>query len=163
MPPLFLVALAIASFGIGSTEFIIVGLLPDVATSLSVTIPAAGFLVTGYALAVAAGAPVLAMLTARMHRRSALLLLMGFFIVGNVLCALSPSYEWLMAARVVTALAHGAFFGIGAVVAARLAAPGRRAQAIALMFSGLPSPMCWACRPAHCSARRPAGAPRSGR
>jgi len=132
-----LLALAIASFGIGTTEFVIMGLLPNVAQDLSVTIPQAGMLVSGYALGATFGAPVLAVATARMDRRRALLLLIGIFILGNLLCALAPSYWLLMGARVVTAFCHGSFFGLGAVVAADLVAPQRRAQAIALMFSGL--------------------------
>ncbi|AEK64198.1 Arabinose efflux permease [Collimonas fungivorans Ter331] len=133
--PLF--ALAVAAFGIGTTEFVIMGLLPDVARDLGVTIPAAGMLVTGYALGVTIGAPIVAIATANMPRRTALLSLIGLFIIGNVLCALSPNYAVLMLARVVTAFCHGAFFGIGSVVAAGLVAPNRRAQAIALMFAGL--------------------------
>ena len=113
------------------------GLLPNVAQDLSVTIPQAGMLVSGYALGATFGAPVLAVATARMDRRRALLLLIGIFILGNLLCALAPSYWLLMGARVVTAFCHGSFFGLGAVVAAELVAPQRRAQAIALMFSGL--------------------------
>ena len=132
-----LLALAVASFGIGTTEFIIMGLLPDVAASFDVSIPRAGLLVTGYALAVTIGAPIVAILTAKLPRRRTLVLLMGIFIVGNALCALAASYWLLMAARVVTALAHGAFFGIGSVVATQVVAPNRRAQAIALMFTGL--------------------------
>ena len=115
-----LLALALASFGIGTTEFVIMGLLPDVAGDLGVTIPQAGLLVTGYALSVAFGSPFLAVATARMDRRKALLLLIGIFILGNLLCALAPNYALLMAARIVTALCHGAFFGLGAVVAATL-------------------------------------------
>ncbi|HAE47971.1 MAG TPA: MFS transporter, partial [Tistrella mobilis] len=134
-PPL--IALAIASFGIGTTEFVIMGLLPDVARDLGVDIPAAGLLVTGYALGVTFGAPVLAISTARLERRTALLLLIGIFILGNLLCAIAPDYALLMAARVVTAFCHGAFFGLGAVVAAQVVAPEKRAQAIAIMFSGL--------------------------
>ncbi len=133
--PLF--ALATASFGIGTTEFVIMGLLPDVAKDLSVTIPQAGLLVTGYALSVAFGSPFLAIATASMNRRKALLLLMGVFILGNLLCALAPTYGLLMAARIVTALCHGAFFGIGSVVAATLVPANKKAQAIALMFAGL--------------------------
>src|ERR1700686_2298255 len=113
-----LLALAIASFGIGTTEFVIMGLLPDVARDLAVTIPKAGLLVSGYALGVAFGAPILAVATARLERRRALLLLIAIFIIGNVLCALAPSYALLMGARIVTAFCHGAFFGLGAVVAA---------------------------------------------
>jgi MFS transporter, DHA1 family, inner membrane transport protein len=132
-----LLALALASFGIGTTEFVIMGLLPNVAHDLSVTIPQAGLLVTGYALGVAFGAPVLAAATAGLDRRLALLLLIGIFILGNFLCALAPSYALLMGARIVTAFSHGAFFGLGAVVAAQVVAPQKRAQAIALMFTGL--------------------------
>lgn len=132
-----LLALALASFGIGTTEFVIMGLLPDVAADLAVTIPQAGLLVTGYALSVTFGSPLLAVATARLDRRKALLLLIGVFILGNLLCALAPTYSLLMAARVVTALCHGAFFGLGSVVAASLVPPHRKAQAIAMMFAGL--------------------------
>ena len=132
-----LLALALASFGIGTTEFVIMGLLPDVAGDLGVTIPQAGLLVTGYALSVAFGSPFLAVATARMDRRKALLLLIGIFILGNLLCALAPNYALLMAARIVTALCHGAFFGLGAVVAATLVPEQKKAQAIAMMFAGL--------------------------
>ena len=132
-----ILALALASFGIGTTEFVIMGLLPDVARDLAVSIPDAGLLVTGYALGVTFGAPFLAIATARMDRRRALLLLIGIFIVGNLLCAIAPDYWLLMAARVITAFCHGAFFGLGAVVASNLVSPQKRVQAIALMFSGL--------------------------
>jgi len=132
-----LLALALASFGIGTTEFVIMGLLPDVAQNLDVTIPQAGLLVTGYALSVAFGSPFLAIATASMDRRKTLIFLMGVFIFGNLLCALAPSYALLMAARIVTALCHGAFFGIGSVVAATLVPPDKKAQAIAMMFAGL--------------------------
>jgi DHA1 family inner membrane transport protein len=135
--PLPLLALAVAAFGIGTTEFVIMGLLPNVARDLDVSIPAAGMLVSGYALGVTIGAPILAIATARMPRKKALMNLIGVFIVGNLLCAIAPGYAVLMAARVVTAFCHGAFFGIGSVVAAGLVAPNRRAQAIALMFTGL--------------------------
>jgi MFS transporter, DHA1 family, inner membrane transport protein len=132
-----LLALAIAAFGIGTTEFVIMGLLPEVAADLGVTAPAAGMLVSGYALGVALGAPILAIVTAKWPRRRALLSLTVFFIVGNALCALAPNYGLLMAARVVTAFCHAAFFGIGAVVAADLVPRDKRAQAVALMFTGL--------------------------
>lgn len=132
-----LIALAVAAFGIGTTEFVIMGLLPQVAADLRVDLPAAGLLVSGYALGVAFGGPVLAALLARAPARGALIGLMGLFIIGNLGCAIAPNYTLLMLARVVTALCHAAFFGTGAVVAARLAAPGRSAQAIALMISGL--------------------------
>lgn len=135
--PLPLLVLALSAFAIGTTEFVIMGLLPEVAADLGVSIPGAGWLVTGYALGVAIGAPFMALATARLPRRRALILLMGIFILGNLLCALSPDYRILMFARVVTALCHGAFFGIGAVVAASLVPPARRASAVAMMFTGL--------------------------
>ncbi len=132
-----LIALALAAFAIGTTEFVIMGLLPQVAGSLSVSIPAAGWLVSGYALGVFIGAPIMAVATQKLPHRTALLALMGIFILGNTLCALAPGYGFLMAARIITALCHGAFFGIGAVEAASLVPPNRRAQAVALMFTGL--------------------------
>ena len=135
--PLALLVLAVSSFAIGTTEFVIMGLLPEVAADLSVSIPQAGWLVTGYALAVAIGAPVMAISTAKLKRRTALIALMAFFIAGNLLCALASDYWVLMIARVVTALCHGAFFGIGSVVAAGLVAEDRKARAVALMFTGL--------------------------
>jgi MFS transporter, DHA1 family, inner membrane transport protein len=135
--PLPILALALSAFAIGTTEFVIMGILPDVARSLSVSIPTAGLLVSGYALGVAIGAPLLAVLTSHLPRKLALLLLMGIFIGGNVLCAVAPGYASLMAARVITSFAHGSFFGIGSVVAAALVAQDKRASAIALMFAGL--------------------------
>ena len=135
--PLPLLALAVASFGIGTTEFVIMGLLPNVAADLGVSIPSAGMLVSGYALGVVVGAPILAVLTSRMPRKAALLALMAVFIIGNALCAIAPDYATLMAARVVTAFCHGTFFGIGSVVAAGLVPPSQRASAVALMFAGL--------------------------
>ncbi|WP_338149314.1 MFS transporter [Aureimonas altamirensis] len=132
-----LLSLAAASFGIGTTEYVVMGLLPDVATDLGVSIPTAGLLVTGYALSVAFGSPFLAIATARLDRRQALLSLMAIFILGNLACALAPTYWLLMAARILTALCHGAFFGLGAVVAAAIVPPERKAQAIAMMFAGL--------------------------
>ncbi|MBV4367320.1 MFS transporter [Erwinia phyllosphaerae] len=135
--PVSLLALALSAFAIGTTEFVIMGLLPEVAGDLNVTIPSAGWLISGYALGVAIGAPIMALLTASLPRKRTLILLMSIFIVGNVLCALAYSYNLLMAARVITALCHGAFFGIGSVVAASLVAPGKQASAVALMFTGL--------------------------
>jgi DHA1 family inner membrane transport protein len=132
-----LFALAMASFAIGTTEFVIMGLLPEVAGDLAVTIPQAGLLVSGYALGVVFGAPLLAAATARLDRRRALLLLIAIFIGGNLLCAIAPNYGLLMSARIVTALCHGAFFGVGAVVASRVVPAEKRAQALALMFTGL--------------------------
>jgi DHA1 family inner membrane transport protein len=135
--PLALLVLALSAFAIGTTEFVIMGLLPDVARDLSVSIPSAGWLVSGYALGVAIGAPIMAVATASLPRKRALLLLMAIFIVGNALCALAADYNFLMLARVVTALCHGAFFGIGSVVAASLVPENRKASAVALMFTGL--------------------------
>ncbi|MFF7708150.1 MFS transporter [Pseudomonas sp. NPDC007930] len=135
--PLSLIILALSAFAIGTTEFVIMGLLPEVASDLQVSIPGAGWLVTGYALGVALGAPFMALATARLPRKQALVVLMGVFILGNLLCAVAADYNLLMLARVVTALCHGAFFGIGSVVAASLVAPNKRAQAVALMFTGL--------------------------
>ncbi len=135
--PLSLLILALSAFAIGTTEFVIMGLLPDVASDLGVSIPGAGWLVTGYALGVAIGAPFMALATARLPRKAALVALMGVFIIGNLLCALATDYNVLMFARVVTALCHGAFFGIGSVVAANLVPANRRASAVALMFTGL--------------------------
>lgn len=135
--PVSLLALALSAFAIGTTEFVIMGLLPNVANDLQVSIPLAGWLISGYALGVAIGAPIMAVLTAKLLRKKTLLLLMTIFIFGNLMCALSYSYGFLMLARVITALCHGAFFGIGAVVAANLVAPNRRASAVALMFTGL--------------------------
>lgn len=135
--PLALVILALSAFAIGTTEFVIMGLLPDVARSLSVSIPSAGWLISGYALGVAIGAPIMAVATASLPRKRALLLLMGIFIIGNVLCAIATSYDFLMVARIITSLCHGAFFGIGSVVAASLVPENRKASAVALMFTGL--------------------------
>ncbi|WP_236172950.1 MFS transporter [Pseudomonas pseudonitroreducens] len=135
--PTSLLVLALSAFAIGTTEFVIMGLLPDVASDLSVTIPAAGWLVSGYAFSVAIGAPIMALLTARLPRKTALLMLMGIFILGNLLCAVAANYGLLMLARIITALCHGAFFGIGSVVAASLVPANRKASAVALMFTGL--------------------------
>lgn len=135
--PLALYALTVGAFGIGVTEFVIMGLLLEVSRELNVTIAAAGLLISGYALGVTIGAPVLTTLTARWPRKQVLVSLTVIFIIGNAACALAPSYGWLMAARVLTALTHGTFFGVGAVVATGLVAEDKRASAIAVMFTGL--------------------------
>ncbi|KAA0969383.1 MFS transporter [Aureimonas fodinaquatilis] len=132
-----LAALSTASFSIGVGEFGIMGLLPGLASDLGVSIPQAGLLVTGYALGVVFGGPLLAAMTSRMERRRLLLAMTVIFIIGNLACALAPTYELLMAARVFTALAHATFFGIGAVMAADISPPGKQAQAISLMFVGM--------------------------
>jgi MFS transporter, DHA1 family, inner membrane transport protein len=135
--PLALLALTISAFAIGTTEFVIVGLLPTVAADLNITLPLAGLIVSVYALGVTFGAPILTALTGRIERKPLLLGLMGLFIIGNTAAALSPNYEILLVARVISAFAHGVFFSVGATIAADLVAPNRRASAIALMFLGL--------------------------
>jgi MFS transporter, DHA1 family, inner membrane transport protein len=132
-----LLALAVAAFGIGTSEFIIMGLLPGLAQSFQVSIPKAGMLVSGYALSVTVGSPLVAIATAQLKRKKALLLLMGIFILGNLACALAPTYGLLFAARILTALCHGAFFGTGSIVAANVVPRHRRSQAISIMFAGL--------------------------
>ncbi|MBX9393047.1 MFS transporter [Streptomyces sp. TRM72054] len=135
--PLALLALAVGAFGIGTTEFVMMGLLPDVADDLHVSIPTAGHLVSAYALGVVIGAPLLAAVTARMSRRTVLIGLMVLFVVGNALSAFAPDHHWLLAARFLSGLPHGAFFGVGAVVATTMVAPERRARSVSLMFLGL--------------------------
>ncbi|MFF8908151.1 MFS transporter [Streptomyces olivaceoviridis] len=135
--PLALLALAIGAFGIGTTEFVIMGVLPQVADDFGVSIPTAGWLVSGYALGVVIGAPLLTVLGTRVSRKKMLMFLMGLFIVGNALSAAAPSFGLMLIGRVIASLAHGAFFGIGSVVAADLVAPEKKASAISLMFMGL--------------------------
>ncbi|MFC7841581.1 MFS transporter [Streptomyces sp. NPDC057382] len=135
--PLALLALAVGAFGIGTTEFVMMGLLPDVADDLDISIPIAGHLVSAYALGVVIGAPLLAAVTAKMSRRTVLIGLMGLFVVGNALSALAPGNGWLLAARFLSGLPHGAFFGVGAVVATNMVAPERKARSVSLMFLGL--------------------------
>lgn len=132
-----ILALTTAAFGIGTTEFIIMGLLPDLARDFHVTIPKAGILVSGYALSVTLGSPFVALALSRMERRIALVLLMGIFVLGNLMCSLAPTFGLMLAARIATALCHGAFFGAASIVAAKLVPPNQRVQAITLMFSGL--------------------------
>ncbi|MEU3247043.1 MULTISPECIES: MFS transporter [unclassified Streptomyces] len=135
--PLALLALAVGAFGIGTTEFVMMGLLPDVADDLHISLPAAGHLVSAYALGVVIGAPLLAAATARLSRRKVLIGLMVLFVAGNALSALAPDQHWLLAARFLSGLPHGAFFGVGAVVATGLVAPERKARSVSLMFLGL--------------------------
>ena len=132
-----LLALATGAFGIGTTEFAPMGLLPVIAADLKVSIPTAGLLVSGYALGVLAGAPLLTLTTTRLPRKSVLIGLMLLFTIGNALSAIAPGYPLLLAARVLTSLCHGAFFGIGSIVAGKIAGPGKQAQAVAGMFMGL--------------------------
>ncbi|WP_055587366.1 MFS transporter [Peterkaempfera griseoplana] len=135
--PLALVALAITAFGIGTTEFAAMGLLPQIAGDLGVSIPRAGWLISAYAIGVVVGAPLLTAAAARLPRKAVLIGLASLFTVGNLLCAVAPGFWFLAAARLVTGLPHGAFFGAGAVAAADLAAPHLRARALSVMFGGL--------------------------
>ena len=135
--PLALYALTVGAFGIGVTEFVIMGLLLEVSADLHVSISAAGLLISGYALGVVVGAPLLTALTGRWSRKTLLIALMIVFTIGNAACALAPDYWSLMAARVLTAFAHASFFGIGSVVATGLVASDKKASAIAIMFTGL--------------------------
>ncbi|HIF6605470.1 TPA: MFS transporter [Serratia marcescens] len=135
--PLALLALTISAFAIGTTEFVIVGLIPTIAEQIGVTVPSAGLLVTIYALGVAIGAPVLTALTSRIPRKLLLVVLMVLFTLGNLLAWQSPSYESLVIARLLTGLAHGVFFSIGSTIATSLVAKEKAASAIAIMFGGL--------------------------
>ncbi|MFI7061854.1 MFS transporter [Kribbella sp. NPDC050124] len=134
---LALFALATGGFAIGTTEFVTMGLLPQIADGVNISIPTAGHVISAYALGVVVGAPVIAALGARTGRKRLLLGLMAVFVVGNVLSAVASSYEFLMAARFLTGVPHGAFFGIGAVVGASLV-PTRRAWAVSMTMVGLP-------------------------
>lgn len=135
--PIALLALTLSAFAIGTTEFVIVGLLPTVAADLSISIPSAGLLVSLYALGVAIGAPVLTALTGKLPRKALLLALMALFTVGNLLAWQAPRYETLVAARILTGLAHGVFFSIGSTIATGLVPREKAASAIAIMFTGL--------------------------
>lgn len=135
--PIALLALTLSAFAIGTTEFVIVGLLPTVAADLSISIPSAGLLVSLYALGVAVGAPVLTALTGKLPRKALLLALMALFTAGNLLAWQAPSYETLVAARILTGLAHGVFFSIGSTIATGLVPREKAASAIAIMFTGL--------------------------
>ncbi|WP_139287573.1 MFS transporter, partial [Pseudomonas aeruginosa] len=132
-----LLALAIGAFGIGTTEFTPMGLLPVIADGVGVGIPSAGMLVTAYAVGVMLGAPLMTLLFSRFGKRAALIALMAIFTVGNLLSALAPDYGTLLASRLVTSLNHGAFFGLGAVVAASVVPRDKQASAVATMFMGL--------------------------
>ena len=135
--PLALYALTAGAFGIGVTEFVIMGLLLDVSADLGVSISAAGMLISGYALGVVVGAPLLGAITGRWSKKTLLIALMVVFTAGNLACALAPDYWTLMAARVLTAFAHASFFGVGSVVATGLVPANKKASAIAVMFTGL--------------------------
>ncbi|MDL0437663.1 MFS transporter [Niallia sp. SS-2023] len=135
--PVALWTLVIGAFAIGMTEFVIMGLLPEVARDVNSSIAAAGQLITGYALGVAVGGPILVLITYKMSQKNLLMLLMIIFILGNIMSTIASSYGVLMASRLLTSLAHGSFFGVGAIMAASLVEHSRRASAMALMFTGL--------------------------
>ncbi|WP_329123736.1 MFS transporter [Streptomyces sp. NBC_01465] len=135
--PSGLTALALGSFGIGLTEFLIAGLLPQVASSFEVSEAAAGWLISGYALSVAVGAIVLTAATARLPRKRILVGLVALFVIGNLLSAVAPDYRIMLLGRVVAALCHGSFFGIGSLVARSLVVPEKKSRAVAVMFAGL--------------------------
>ncbi len=132
-----MLALALGGFGIGTTEFVAMGLLPGMASGLGVSEPVAGHVISAYALGVVVGAPLIAALTARVPRRTLLIALMVAFTVGNAASVFAPSYTTLMMARFVAGLPHGAYFGVAALVAAHLAEPGKRAKAVAMVMMGL--------------------------
>ncbi|MGF6352428.1 DHA1 family inner membrane transport protein [Paenibacillus sp. 4624] len=135
--PLSLLCLTIGAFAIGMTEFIIMGLLPNVATDLNVSIPQAGQLITGYALGVAVGAPILTVFTHKIPQKKLLVLLMCIFILGNALSVIAPTYGLLISARILTAFAHGTFLGVGSIMATKLVTPDRRAGAVSVVLAGL--------------------------
>jgi len=135
--PLALWALTLSAFAIGTTEFVIVGLVPTIAADLGVSLPSAGLLVSLYAVGVAIGAPILTALTGRWNRKIVLMSLMGLFVIGNLLAWQAPSYETLILARILTGLAHGVFFSIGSMIATNLVSKEKEASAIAIMFTGL--------------------------
>ena len=137
MTRLALAALAVGTFAIGMTEFVITGLLPDVATSLNVSIPSAGLLISGYALSVVVGGPIVTAIVARRPRKPVLIALLAFFVIGNAVSALAPTYAVMLTGRIVAALCHGAFIGFATVVAGDLVRPERRNSAIAAMLSGI--------------------------
>lgn len=135
--PIALFALAIGAFGIGTTEFVMMGVLPQASADFGVSIPTAGYLITAYAVGVVVGAPTLTALAVRLPRKTMLLLMMGLFTLGNVLFAMSPNQEFGVAFRFLAGLPHGAFFGAGAVVASSLVEKRNRAKAVSMMFLGL--------------------------
>ncbi|CAM2914606.1 MFS transporter [Paenibacillus sediminis] len=135
--PVSILSLTVGAFAIGMTEFVIMGLLPNVANDLHVSIPTAGQLITMYALGVAIGAPIMTILTNRIPQKMLLCLLMGLFILGNGISVFAPNYTVLMIARMITALTHGTFFGVGAVIASNLVRPDKRAGAVSIMMAGL--------------------------
>ena len=139
MALLAILSLTFAAFAIGTTEFAIQGLLPEIAANLHTSIPRAGLLVSAYALGVAVGGPIVAIATNRFARKITLLLLLSIFVIGHAICAIAPDYPMLLVGRVVASLCHGAFMGIGSIVAIKIAPADRRAAAVALMWAGIAS------------------------
>lgn len=135
--PLPVFALFLAAFGIGTAEFVIAGLLPDISGDLAVSIPTAGFLISAYAIGVAVGGPLVTVALARISRKSALVGLVGAFTAGQVLCALAPDYTLLMVARLLVSIGHGAYFGVAAITATRIVGPDKAGRAVALLLAGI--------------------------
>lgn len=135
--PIAVFSLFLAAFTIGTTEFVVAGLLPAVSADLGVTIPVAGYLISGYALGVAIGGPFVTLAFTRLAKKQAILILMAVFVVGHAWCALAPTYEWLMAARVFVSLSHGSFMGVAGVLAITLVPPDRKGMAIAMVTAGI--------------------------
>ena len=134
---LAVLALALGGFGIGTNEFVAMGLLPEIAAGLHISEPTAGHMISAYALGVVIGAPLIAALTARVPRKTLLMTLMAVFALGNLATVMAPGYGSLIVARFVAGLPHGAYFGIAALVAAKLMGPGNRAKAVAYVMTGL--------------------------
>jgi DHA1 family inner membrane transport protein len=132
-----LLSLFLAAFSIGTTEFVVAGLLPEVSADLGVSVPTAGLLMSGYAIGVAVGGPIVSLLTSRLPRKPTIIALMGIFVIGHVLCAIAPTYPLLMAARIVVSMSHGCFFGLAAIIAMSLVPPARTSSALALVFAGI--------------------------
>ncbi|HEY4202795.1 MAG TPA: MFS transporter [Devosiaceae bacterium] len=135
--PLPLIALFLTAFSIGTAEFVIAGLLPDVSADLGVSIPTAGILITAYAIGVAVGGPIVTLLTAHWPRRRTILALVVAFTIGQALCALAPNYPLLMVARLLVSIGHGAFFGVAAILATRIVPPEKSGSAVALLLAGI--------------------------
>ena len=132
-----LLPLTLGGLGIGITEFVMMGLLPDIAKDLNVTIPQAGYLISAYALGVVIGAPLLVMIAGKFPPKKILIALMIMFTAFNALSAFAPNFDLLFISRLLSGLPHGAFFGVGSVVASRIAEKGKAAQAVSMMFAGL--------------------------
>nr|WP_281035835.1 MULTISPECIES: MFS transporter [unclassified Mesorhizobium] len=157
-----LIALFLAAFAFGTTEFVIAGVLPEVAQGLGVSVPTAGYLVSGYACGIAIGGPLLALATGKVSRKTLLIGLTVAFTLGQVACALAPDFTAMLLLRIATAVAHGCYFGVAMVVAVSLVREDQRGRAVAIILSGLTVPTSSACPPAPRSAACGAGARPSG-